>query len=116
VASAEDSSRYSLLSANPTFVLFLKLAGVRQKKNGPLEHDAVCLVITLAWREPDGVCTLLLEEKSDASLKGRLVAAGLTLREAEVLLWVMRGETDSEIGVILGSKTKTISKHLEHIY
>src|SRR5213075_3279004 len=95
----------------------LKPAGQGQK-TGPfeIERDAVRLVVTLAWREPDGVCTLLLEEKSDAILKSRLVSAGLTLREAEVLLWQMRGKTDSEIAVILDSKTKTISKHLEHIY
>ncbi len=28
----------------------------------------------------------------------------------------MRGKADSEIAVILGSKTATVSKHLEHIY
>ena len=95
----------------------LKPAGQGQK-TGPfeIERDAVRLVVTLARREPDGVCTLLLEEKSDASLKSRLVSAGLTLREAEVLLWVKRGKADSEIAAILGSKTKTVSKHLEHIY
>jgi DNA-binding CsgD family transcriptional regulator len=95
----------------------LKPASIGQK-NGPfeIERDAVRLVVTLAWREPHGVCTLLLEEKSDARLKSRLVSAGLTLREAEVLLWVMRGKADSEIAVILGSKTATVSKHLEHIY
>src|SRR5213080_3374657 len=95
----------------------LKPAGAGQK-TGPfeIERDAVRLVITLAWREPDGVCTLLLEEKSDARLKSRLVSAGLTLREAEVLLWLMRGKANSEIAVILDSKTATVSKHLEHIY
>ena len=95
----------------------LKPAGAGQK-TGPfeIERDAVRLVITLAWREPDGVCTLLLEEKSDASLKSRLVSAGLTLRESEVLLWLMQGKANSEIAVILDSKTKTVSKHLEHIY
>jgi DNA-binding CsgD family transcriptional regulator len=95
----------------------LKPAGVGQK-SAPfeIERDAVRLVVTLAWREPDGVCTLLLEQKSDASLRSRLVSAGLTLREAEVLLWLMRGKANSEIAVILGSKTKTVSKHLEHIY
>ena len=95
----------------------LKPAGSGQK-SGPfeIERDAVRLVVTLAWREPDGVCTLLLEEKSDARLKSRLVSAGLTLREAEVLLWVVRGKASSEIAIILGSKTKTVSKHLEHIY
>jgi DNA-binding CsgD family transcriptional regulator len=94
-----------------------KPAGIRQKTDPfEIECDAVRLVITLAWREPNGVCTLLLEEKSDARLKSRLVSAGLTLREAEVLLWVVRGKASSEIAIILGSKTKTVSKHLEHIY
>jgi len=76
----------------------------------------VRLVVNLARREPDGACSLLLEEKSDTILKTRLVSAGLTLREAEVLLWVVRGKTSSEIAVILDSKTATVSKHLEHIY
>jgi len=95
----------------------LKPAGVGQK-NGPfeIERDAVRLVVMLARREPHGTCTLLLEEKSETTLKTRLVSAGLTLREAEILLWVMRGKASSEIAVILGSKTSTISKHLEHIY
>ena len=95
----------------------LKPAGGGQK-TGPfeIERDAVRLVVTLALREPGGVCTLLLEEKSDASLKSRLVSAGLTLREAEVLLWVVRGKANSEIAIILDSKTATVSKHLEHIY
>ena len=95
----------------------LKPAGVRQK-SAPfeIERDATRLVVTLAQREADGACTLLLEEKSDATVKSRLVSAGLTLREAEVLLWVMRGKASSDIAVILGAKTATISKHLEHIY
>ena len=97
--------------------LLLKPADARQN-NGPfeIEQDAVRLVVSLACREPDGVCTLLLEEKSDATLKSRLVSAGLTLREAEVLLWLTRGKANSEIAVILNSKTKTVSKHLERIY
>jgi DNA-binding CsgD family transcriptional regulator len=95
----------------------LKPAGAGQK-NGlfEIERDAVRLVVILARREHDGACTLLFEEKSDASLKSRLVSVGLTLREAEVLLWLMRGKANSEIAVILGSKTATVSKHLEHIY
>lgn len=114
--------KYFDLSAEPSRLppqlshWLLKPAGAGQK-SGPLEieRDGVRLVVTLACREPDRVCTLLLEEKSDARLKSRLVSAGLTLREAEVLLWVMRGKASTEIAVILDSKTATISKHLEHI-
>ena len=39
----------------------------------------------------------------------------LTHREAEVLLWISRGKSNHDIGVILGAKTGTICKHVEHI-
>jgi DNA-binding CsgD family transcriptional regulator len=44
-----------------------------------------------------------------------LLSLGLTEREAEVLTWVARGKGNYEIGVILGTKRRTISKHVEHI-
>ena len=40
----------------------------------------------------------------------------LTLREREVLHWLARGKTNSQIGVILGISAATVGKHLEHIY
>jgi len=40
----------------------------------------------------------------------------LTPREAEVLLWISRGKSNPEIAVILGTKTGTICKHVEHIF
>jgi len=39
----------------------------------------------------------------------------LTPREAEVLFWISRGKSNHDIGVILGVKTGTICKHVEHI-
>jgi DNA-binding CsgD family transcriptional regulator len=47
--------------------------------------------------------------KAFASLK-------LTPREAEVLFWIARGKCNHDIGVILGAKTGTICKHVEHIF
>jgi DNA-binding CsgD family transcriptional regulator len=47
--------------------------------------------------------------KSFASLK-------LTPREAEVLFWISQGKSNHDIGVILGAKTGTICKHVEHIF
>jgi DNA-binding CsgD family transcriptional regulator len=47
--------------------------------------------------------------KAFASLK-------LTPREAEVLFWISRGKSNHDIGVILGAKTATIRKHVEHIF
>jgi DNA-binding CsgD family transcriptional regulator len=43
-------------------------------------------------------------------------ALKLTPREAEVLLWISQGKSNHEIGVILGTKTSTICKHVEHIF
>ena len=40
----------------------------------------------------------------------------LTLREREVLDWLARGKSNSEIGDILGISAATVGKHLEHIY
>jgi DNA-binding NarL/FixJ family response regulator len=40
----------------------------------------------------------------------------LTLREAEVLLWIARGKSNRDIGEILGLSPRTVNKHLEHIY
>jgi DNA-binding response OmpR family regulator/DNA-binding CsgD family transcriptional regulator len=41
---------------------------------------------------------------------------GLTFREAEILMWISRGKTNKEVGMILGSSPRTINKHLEHIF
>lgn len=43
-------------------------------------------------------------------------AMGLTLREAEILMWISRGKTNKEVGLILESSHRTVNKHLEHIY
>lgn len=55
------------------------------------------------------------EEQRELS-PARLAPLGLTPREAEVLVWVARGQADAEIGATLGMSTRTVQKHLEHIY
>ncbi|MBH0238612.1 response regulator transcription factor [Methylobrevis albus] len=40
----------------------------------------------------------------------------LTVREAEVLLWIARGKSNRDIGEILGLSPRTVNKHLEQIY
>ncbi len=46
----------------------------------------------------------------------RLTSLGLTQREAEVLAWIARGKGNYEIGVFLGARTRTVCKHVEHIF
>lgn len=40
----------------------------------------------------------------------------ITVREAEVLLWMARGKTNRDIGDILGISPRTVNKHLEHLF
>ena len=47
---------------------------------------------------------------------GQLVLLGLTPREAEVLFWIAEGKSNHDIGIILHASTRTICKHVEHIF
>ena len=58
---------------------------------------------------------LLMEEQRMPEPQG-LEALGLTRREAEVLAWVTQGKTNAEVAIILGTRRRTVSKQLEHIY
>lgn len=49
-------------------------------------------------------------------LPGAGAAASLTSRESEVLRWLAAGKTDRDIGAILGISSRTVHKHLQHIY
>jgi DNA-binding CsgD family transcriptional regulator len=40
----------------------------------------------------------------------------LTFREAEILMWIARGKTNKEIGIILNTSPRTVNKHLEHVF
>lgn len=56
------------------------------------------------------------EFKPDFSSPVPLETLGLTPREAEVLLWVTQGKSNSEIASILGAAENTIKKHLQNIF
>ena len=43
-------------------------------------------------------------------------ALHLTLREADVLLWISRGKSNRDISEILGISPRTVNKHLEQIF
>lgn len=52
---------------------------------------------------------------SDASVRLR-EALGLTVREADVMLWIANGKTNREIGQILDMSPRTVNKHLEQVF
>jgi DNA-binding CsgD family transcriptional regulator len=59
---------------------------------------------------------LLLEESRAGYIAKDLALLGLSPRETEILVWVVNGKTNSEIGTILGISPRTVQKHLERIY
>lgn len=56
---------------------------------------------------------LTLQERDDEVLARHFV---LTMREAEVLMWIARGKSNRDIGDILDVSPRTVNKHLEVIY
>ena len=45
-----------------------------------------------------------------------LEALGLTVREAEVLLWVAQGKANADIATILGCAENTVKVHLARVF
>ena len=82
-----------------------------------LEREGKHLVIRFVIPGPDQQYLLLLEEQQPISLcAASLELLGLTKREAEVLFWVTQDKSDIEMASMLGISTRTVKKHLEHIY
>lgn len=78
------------------------------------ERDSLSVHLTL---QPDlASVRLVLSECVGGGGKERLEALGLTDREAEVLCWLARGQTNREIGGALHISPRTVQKHLEHIF
>ncbi|MCK9689246.1 response regulator transcription factor [Scleromatobacter humisilvae] len=59
---------------------------------------------------------VLTESSNGAAIEALSLQFRLTAREAEVLYWVAHGKTNRDIGDILGTRPKTITKHLEHVF
>jgi CheY-like chemotaxis protein/DNA-binding CsgD family transcriptional regulator len=60
---------------------------------------------------------LLMEKRSgDWNMDSVKNSLGLTFREAEILMWISRGKTNKEVGLILDTSPRTVNKHLEHIF
>lgn len=80
-------------------------------------NDAKQLVVSLSRQTEDGEWMLMLREESFVAQTGSLVSAfKLTIREAEVLYWVVKGKTSRDIGDILDTSPRTVNKHLERVF
>jgi len=80
-------------------------------------RDARRLIVTFSSQTDEGEWLLMLREESDVAQMENLMAAfKLTMREAEVLYWLVKGKTSRDIGSILGTSPRTVNKHLEHVF
>lgn len=98
---------------------WLQVALTRLPSPAPMEitGNEGRMTCSLHGRTDEGECLLILREESDIAMTKALVDAfRLTLREAEVLYWVIYGKTNRDIGDILGISHRTINKHMENLF
>jgi DNA-binding response OmpR family regulator len=81
------------------------------------DADRLRLQLSFVGRSGPDELLLRLVEEDHASDEERLRQhLPLTAREAEVLLWIMRGKSNRDVGEILGLSPRTVNKHLEQMF
>jgi CheY-like chemotaxis protein/DNA-binding CsgD family transcriptional regulator len=67
--------------------------------------------------EEGGDWLIVMREVSDAAvIEAMSLSFKLTLREAEVLYWVVKGKINRDIADIVGASPATVKKHLERVF
>lgn len=79
-----------------------------------VERDGTRLIVRYLCEGDQ--CLLHLEERTTAVIRAALEPLGLTRRQIEVLHWVTLGKTNADVGAILGLSSRTVQKHLDHIF
>lgn len=97
------------------------IIAARASGDETLPLNVVCntkrLIVTLSAQTDEGEWLLILREESDtAQMEALMAAFKLTMREAEVLHWVVKGKTSRDIGDILSASSRTVNKHLQRIF
>ncbi len=100
------------------FRIWRQQAGAAHDESGEIALLPGFCASIRACEHPDEYLLLLQREDNNAewdlqALRGKLK---LTFREAEILMWIARGKTNKEIGIILNTSPRTVNKHLEHIF
>lgn len=83
----------------------------------PLRDLAGVIQLRFISRTHPGEYLFRLMNNDEAYAKQRLQTQfTLTVREADVLLWIAHGKTNKEIGLIIDMSPRTVNKHLEQIF
>jgi DNA-binding NarL/FixJ family response regulator len=81
------------------------------------QRDGTQFSAAIAACETAGEYLLMLSRRSgDWDIDSVKDTLGLTFKETEVLMWISRGKTNKDIGLILNCSPRTVNKHLEHIF
>jgi DNA-binding CsgD family transcriptional regulator len=73
------------------------------------------MVLVARYRENE-VLIRLNELNPRKDVERLATSLGLTMREAEVLLWGSYGKSSGDISDVLEISPRTVQKHLEHVY
>ncbi|MER0240149.1 response regulator [Fulvimarina sp. MAC8] len=84
----------------------------------PYLHDiaGAPIEMRILERRDDEILVKLIDRTSGTDEERLAKTFGLTIREAEVLLWIAHGKSNREIGEILDMSHRTANKHLEQIF
>ena len=84
----------------------------------PVAIPDLLTAVTVRLKRRDAQARLAEKSGFDPNFESHqpLVGLGLTSREAEVLLWLAQGKSNSEIATILSMSEGTVKKHLQHVF
>jgi DNA-binding CsgD family transcriptional regulator len=83
-----------------------------------LEITGAELPLAVRAASAEGGHWLLVLTETDAALLPALLQKRfqLTARQAELLYWLSKGRSNSEMGIIVGISARTVDKHLQHVF
>ena len=98
------------------FQRWLRQSGRSEADSEPHRLVPGFAVTVNACEQPGEYLLLLQRDDAQWSPETLREKLKLTFREAEILMWIARGKTNKEIGIILATSPRTVNKHLEHIF
>jgi HD-GYP domain-containing protein (c-di-GMP phosphodiesterase class II) len=113
-SALDQASR--ILAAADCYAAMREARPYRPALDGP-EAEAELLREAEEGRlDPDAVGAVLAAAGHRVRQRARELPAGLTQRELEVLLVLVRGESNQAIAEDLGISVKTVGHHVQHVY
>jgi DNA-binding response OmpR family regulator/DNA-binding CsgD family transcriptional regulator len=115
--SSADSNEANLPELVQAQLMRLREERDPNQSRAMLEVGSRCLEFAmLSSIGPDELLFRVTETHQGTDEQLLQQSLGLTLREAEVLLWISRGKPNRDIGEIMQISPRTVNKHLEQVF